>query len=104
MLLFHKSLILVFICDWVINIVLNYSKIDNKLIRFICDQNPFKVKKITPGSRIKIISKDEMRKLKCNHLFVLIWPFRKEVINQEISFIKKGGKLIFPLPLLQLFE
>ena len=70
------------------NIVLNYSKIDNKLIRFICDQNPFKVKKITPGSRIKIISKDEMRKLKCNHLFVLIWPFMKEVINQEISFIK----------------
>ena len=86
------------------NIVLNYSNIDNKLLRYICDQNPFKLKKITPGSRIEIISKDKMRKLKCNYLFVLIWPFRKEVINQEISFIKKGGKLIFPLPLLHIVD
>ena len=45
-----------------------------------------------------------MRKLKCDYLFVLIWPFRKEVINQEMSFIKKGGKLIFPLPLLHIVD
>ncbi len=86
------------------NIVLNYSKIDNKLLQYICDQNPFKLKKITPGSRIKIISKEKMRKLRCNYLFVLIWPFRKEVISQEITFIKKGGKLIFPLPLLHIVD
>ena len=36
--------------------------------------------------------------LKPDFLLVLIWPFRKEVINQEVSFIKSGGRLIFLLP------
>ena len=84
--------------------MVNYSKIDNNLIKYICDANTFKLKKITPGSRIKIISKNEMRKMRCDYLFVLIWPFRKEVISQEIAFIKKGGKLIFPLPLLHIID
>lgn len=86
------------------NIVLNYLKIDSTLLSFICDQNTFKLNKITPGSRIKIISKNKMRRMNCNYLFVLIWPFRKEVINQEIAYIKKGGKLIFPLPILHIVD
>ena len=36
-----------------------------------------------------------MRKLNPKYLLVLIWSFRSEVINQEIEFIKKGGKINF---------
>ena len=86
------------------NIVLNYLKIDSTLLSFICDENTFKLNKITPGSRIMIISKNQMRSMNCDYLFVLIWPFRKEVINQEITYIKKGGKLIFPLPILHIVD
>ena len=39
-----------------------------------------------------------MRKHRPDYLFVLIWSFRKEVIKEEIDYIKNGGKLIFPLP------
>ena len=35
---------------------------------------------------------------KSEYLFVLIWPFRSEVIKEEIKFIKNGGKMIFNLP------
>ena len=86
------------------NIVLNYLKIDSTLLSFICDQNTFKLNKITPGSRIMIISKNKMRSMNCDYLFVLIWPFRKEVIKQEITYIKNGGKLIFPLPMLHIVD
>ena len=87
------------------NVILNYSKIDKSLIKFICDQNPIKInKRVTPGTRIKIISKPEMRKMKCDYLFVLIWSFREEVIKQEISFIKKGGKIIIPLPVFHIID
>ena len=54
--------------------------------------------KYTPGSNIKIISKEEMRKKKPDYLLVLIWSFRKEVIKQELNFLKNGGKLVFHLP------
>ena len=39
-----------------------------------------------------------MRQHRPDYLFVLIWSFRKEVIKEEIDYIKNGGKLIFPLP------
>ena len=52
----------------------------------------------TPGSNIKIISKKEMRSDNPDFLVILIWSFRKEVIKEEINFLKKGGKLVFLLP------
>tara|TARA_B100000676_G_C17783667_1_gene683275 strand:- start:23 stop:217 length:195 start_codon:yes stop_codon:yes gene_type:complete len=45
-----------------------------------------------------------MRKLNPKYLLVLIWSFRKEVIQQEIDYIKKGGKLIFHLPQLHIID
>ena len=73
------------------NVVLNYCHISNRDISYICDANKFKFNKFTPGTNIKIISKNKMRVIKPDYLLVLIWPFRKEVINQEIEFIKKAG-------------
>ena len=80
------------------NIVLNHCKIKDDKIKFICDGSKKKRSLYTPGSNIKIISKQEMRKIKPDYLLVLIWSFRKEVIQQEINFLKKGGKLVFHLP------
>ena len=45
-----------------------------------------------------------MRKLKPKYLFVLIWSFRTEVIKQEMKFILKGGKLVFPLPIFHIID
>ena len=86
------------------NIVLNHLKLNSKNLSFICDANPFKFKRYTPGSNIKIISKKEMRKKNPKYLLVLIWSFRSEVIKQEISYIKKGGKLIFHLPIFHIVD
>ena len=80
------------------NVILNHCKISNKDLPLICDANKFKINKYTPGSNIKIISKEKMRKMKPEYLFVLIWSFRSEVIKEEIKYIKKGGKFIIPFP------
>lgn len=80
------------------NVVLNYCNISNKDIPFICDANKFKYGKFTPGTNIKIISKNKIKFIKPDYILVLIWPFRKEVISQEIDYIKDGGSLIFLLP------
>ncbi len=80
------------------NVILNYCNLNNKHLPQICDANSKKINKYTPGTNIKIISKKRMRKIKPDYLFVLIWSFRKEVIKQEINYLKKGGVLVFPLP------
>jgi len=86
------------------NIILNHCNISNKILPYICDASKEKIGKFTPGSNIKIISKTKMRKLNPNYLLILIWPFRKEVIKQEINYIKQGGQLIFHLPKLHIIN
>ena len=39
------------------NIVINHCNLNNKKLNFICDANPYKFNRYTPGSNIKIISK-----------------------------------------------
>ena len=80
------------------NIVLNLSELSSNQIEYICDSNKKKYGEFTPGSNIKIISKEKMRKLNPKFLLVLIWSFRSEIIKQEINYLKKGGSLIFHLP------
>ena len=80
------------------NIVLNYCNIDSSQMSFICDANKQKDGKYTPGTNIKIISKEKMRILEPKYLLVLIWSFRSEIIKEELNYIKKGGNLIFHLP------
>ena len=77
------------------NIVLNHLNLTSKNLSYICDANPFKFGRYTPGTNIKIISKTEMRKRNPKYLLVLIWSFRSEVIRQEINYIKKGWKINF---------
>ena len=86
------------------NIVLNQCNITSKELPYICDENPYKFNKYTPGSNIKIISKKQMRQKKPKYLLVLIWSFRSEVIKQEQNFIKNGGKLIFHLPMFHIID
>jgi NDP-4-keto-2,6-dideoxyhexose 3-C-methyltransferase len=86
------------------NIVLNHLSLTEKNLSSICDANPFKFNRFTPGSNIKIISKKEMRKKNPKYLLVLIWSFRSEVIKQEIDYLKKGGKLVFHLPILHIVD
>ena len=80
------------------NVVLNHCNVTNKQIVEICDGSKKKINKFTPGSNIKIIPKSLMRKKKPDYLIILIWSFRKEVIKQELDYIKSGGKLVFLLP------
>ena len=86
------------------NIVLNHLKLSNKDIPLICDTNSFKHNRYTPGTNIKIVSKKYMRRRNPKYLLVLIWSFRSEVIKQELNYIKKGGKLIFHLPIFHIVD
>ena len=86
------------------NIVLNHCKIDSKKLPYICDANPYKFGRYTPGTNIKIISKSLMRKKNPKFLLVLIWSFRKEVIKQEKSYLNNGGELVFHLPMFHVID
>ena len=80
------------------NVILQYCKIDDSLIPFVGEVNKFKFNKYTPGSKIKIISEHKARSMEPDYFLVLPWHFKNFIINKEKNYLSKKGKLIFPLP------
>ena len=80
------------------NVILQYCNINSSLIPYVGEVNKYKFNKFTPGSKIKIISENKARSLKPDYFLVLPWHFKSFIINKEKEFLSKKGKLIFPLP------
>ena len=86
------------------NVILQFCGITNEHIDYIAEVNPEKFNKITPGTNIKIISETESRRHKPDYYLVLPWHFKNFIIQKEHEFIKNGGKLIFPLPNIEIIS
>ena len=84
------------------NVILQYCRIKDNLINKIVEINKFKYNKYTPGTKIKIISESEAKSINPDYYLVLPWHFKKNIIEREKKYLKKGGKLIFPLPKIQI--
>lgn len=80
------------------NVLLQYFDLDTRLIKAATDKNPDKWGRKTVGTMIPIVSIDQYRKDNPDYLLVLPWHFPKEIPEQECEWLKKGGKMIFPLP------
>ena len=80
------------------NVILQYCKINKDLLDCIIEVNKFKFNRYTPGSKIKILSEKYLNKKKPDYLLVLPWHFKDHIIKKEKKFLDSGGKLIFPLP------
>ena len=80
------------------NVLLQFYNINNKVVNYIADRNPLKWNSFTPGTKIKIISESQSRKIKPHFYLVLPWHFKNEILIREKNVRKKGTKFIFPLP------
>ena len=85
------------------NILIQYSKLNLNHISFAADRNPSKWNKKMPGSNIPIISEKSSRARRPDYYLVLPWHFRKNFIKREKKYLLNGGKLIFPLPKIEIF-
>ena len=86
------------------NVLIQYSKLSNKNIPYAAERNSSKWTKKMPGSNIPIISEKTSRLMKPDYYLVLPWHFKNEFIKREKKFLLSGGKLIFPLPKIEIFS
>lgn len=80
------------------NVILQFCGITPERIPFIAEVNPDKFGCVTPGSWIPIISEEEAHGKKPDYLLVLPWHFRENLLQREAAYLARGGKMIFPLP------
>jgi hypothetical protein len=80
------------------NVLLQYCGFDKSQISCILEINEEKYNCYTPGTNIPIVSQAEVDIINPDYYLVLPWHFRNGIIEKEANFRSRGGKLIFPLP------
>jgi hypothetical protein len=80
------------------NVLLQFCGLSASLIPAIAEVNPDKFGAYTPGTQIPIISEEEAKAMKPDYFLVLPWHFKENILQRERQYLASGGKLIFPLP------
>jgi 2-polyprenyl-3-methyl-5-hydroxy-6-metoxy-1,4-benzoquinol methylase len=84
------------------NTLLNHCGIRSDLLSYTVDRSPFKQGKFLPGTHIPIYPPDRLAQTKPDYILVLPWNLRDE-ISQQLSYAGSwGGKLVFPIPELEI--
>jgi NDP-4-keto-2,6-dideoxyhexose 3-C-methyltransferase len=83
------------------NTLLQYYGLDHRHIVAAAERNPEKWGRCTPLTRIPIVSEEDVRKAKPDYMLVLPWHFRREFVERETAYREAGGKMVFPLPQLE---
>lgn len=80
------------------NVMLQFCGFTPAEIPFIAEVNEEKFGRVTPGSKIPIISEKEAAAMKPDYYLVLPWHFRGGIVQREKQYLAGGGRMIFPFP------
>ena len=78
--------------------ILQFCGLGPEDIVAITDVNEDKWGRYTPGTAIPIVSEADGRALQPDYMLVLPWHFKEGIVQREREFLERGGRLIFPLP------
>ena len=82
--------------------VFSYYGLDNRTISFCADTTPTKIGKIFPKFNIPIVAESNLKELEYDTLIVNAWNYKGDILNKASSIFKKGTKLIFLIPDLEI--
>jgi hypothetical protein len=80
------------------NVLLQFCGLGAKDLPCIAEVNQDKFGKFTPGTNIPIISEEEAKAKNPDYFLVMPWHFKNNILQREQEYLQKGGKMIFPLP------
>jgi 2-polyprenyl-3-methyl-5-hydroxy-6-metoxy-1,4-benzoquinol methylase len=84
------------------NTLLNHCGIRSDLLAYTVDRSPWKQGKFLPGTHIPIHAPEHLAETRPDYVLVLPWNLREE-ISQQLEYVRDwGGRLVFPIPALEI--
>jgi hypothetical protein len=80
------------------NVLVMTTPVTQELMSKVGDVNPYKYGRFLPGSQIPIVSEEEVLAENPDYLLILPWHFRETFMERLQPYLAGGGRLIFPLP------
>ena len=79
-------------------VLLNYVGIDTEVIDFVVDRNPHKQGLFMPGVYIPIDDPARLLVDMPDHVLLLAWNLRDEILSQHEDYRQNGGRFLIPIP------
>lgn len=86
------------------NTLLNYCGIRSDFLDYTVDRNPYKHGKFLPGTHIPVFGPEKIRQTRPDFVFLLPWNLRKEIQAQLACISEWGGKIVVPIPDVEILE
>ncbi len=80
------------------NTLLNYAGVRRDLVSMVADRSPAKQGKFLPGSRIPVVSPEELLAARPDYVLILPWNLREEVMEQLAAVREWGGRFVTAVP------
>lgn len=85
------------------NTMIQYCGIDHRYLDYMIDDAPAKLGLYTPGSHFLIQPKSILeRSPRPDYLLILAWSFFSEIAKKCTNYLDSGGRMIVPLPDVQI--
>ncbi len=83
------------------NTLLNHCGIRADLMAYTVDRSPHKQGMFLPGTHIPVHAPDKLAETRPDYVLVLPWNLREEIAEQ-LEYVRSwGGRLVFPIPALE---
>jgi hypothetical protein len=83
------------------NTLLNHCGIRSDLLAYTVDRSPHKQGMFLPGTHIPIHAPERIAETKPDYVLILPWNLREE-LSAQLDYVRSwGGRLVFPIPALE---
>lgn len=80
------------------NTLLNYFKIEPKILDYIVDDSKYKQGLYTPGTHILVVPSDKIDETNPDYILILAWNFADSIMERLKDYKRRGGSFIIPVP------
>jgi novobiocin biosynthesis protein NovU/D-mycarose 3-C-methyltransferase len=68
----------------------------SKEIKFICDNTPQKIGRLSPGTDIPIVPETDLLEKMPDYAIMFAWNYKDEIISKNREYLDRGGHFIIP--------
>jgi len=83
-------------------ILTNYAGIGKNYLEYVIDASSERYGRLMPGTHVKIVPPAYFREHPTDIILVTAWNYRDEILKKEKWFLEKRGKVIIPLPKIEI--